>query len=76
MFGSGIAFVGNGRFLGIRVSEGPEVGLVSSAIAPGGSGSGVFYKGKLIGMVIAVNARFDHSTIFIPITTIKRFLDR
>lgn len=76
LYGKGLAYVGDGRFIGNRNIDNLERGFVSSAAAGGASGSGVFYRGRLVGLVVAVSPRFDHGTVVIPIEVIRQFLEK
>ncbi len=76
MFGDGAAYVGEGRYIGSQKSENQELSFLSVAMASGGSGSGVYHRGKLVGIVSAVSPRFNHGTVFVPMTVVKRFLER
>lgn len=74
LFGDGVAYVGEGRYIGSHENHGKERYFVSVPTAGGGSGSGVFHRGKLVGVIIAVSPKFNHGTVFVPISTVKRFL--
>ncbi len=76
MFGDGVAYVGEGRYIGTQVTEGKEQSFLSVAMASGGSGSGVYHRGRLIGIVVAVSQKFNHGTVFVPISVVRRFLER
>jgi hypothetical protein len=75
LFGDGVSYVGEGRLVGLQSMRGLELGVVSVAMSNGGSGSGVFHRGKLIGIITAVSTKFNHGTVFVPIGTVKKFLE-
>jgi hypothetical protein len=63
--------VTDGRWLG--VDEDGDL-TVSAAAAGGASGSGIFYRGKLVGILVSVNAGFEHLAHGVPIGPAKEFI--
>ncbi len=75
MFGNGLSYVGEGRYFGLKENDKITSGYASVPSTMGASGSGLFYKGKLIGIINEVQSlKFDHGTMFVPLNTINKFL--
>lgn len=69
---NGAMFSSDGRYIGLREGfEGKDL-LVSSPSAPGLSGSGLFYRGKQFGILVAVYVRFHHMTVGTSLVEIRK----
>ena len=63
----GIFIVTDGRFMGVDGND--EV--LTLPVAGGHSGSGIFYKGEVIGIVSKRMVRFEHTTLCVPLANVK-----
>lgn len=57
----GMFIPSEGRFAGIDLSD-KDNEIFTIPVAPGHSGSGIFYQGRLIGIVSAHNTEYEHMT--------------
>lgn len=68
-----IFIVTDGRYMGIDEKSGEEI--VTLPAAPGHSGSGIFYKGKVIGLLSKRTVAYEHITICVSLQNAKNLLD-
>ena len=69
----GIFIVTDGRFMGIDEESGEEVITLPSA--PGHSGSGVFYKGKIIGLLSKRTIHYEHISLCVSLENARTLLE-
>lgn len=69
----GIFIVTDGRFMGIDEESGEEVITLPSA--PGHSGSGVFYKGKVIGLLSKRTVAYEHISLCVNLENARVLLE-
>lgn len=68
----GIFIVTDGRYMGIEEESGEEIITLPSA--PGHSGSGIFYKGKVIGLLSKRTVHYEHISICVSLENAKVLL--
>jgi S1-C subfamily serine protease len=68
----GIFVVTDGRYMGIEEESGEEIITLPSA--PGHSGSGIFYKGKVIGLLSKRTVHYEHISICVSLENAKTLL--
>lgn len=66
-WGEGVAPYVSGNYMGH--------GRISTATAPGASGSPVFTKNGVFGVLVTVDMRFHHFTGYVGLEAIRKFLD-
>jgi hypothetical protein len=69
----GIFIVTDGRYMGINVETNEEV--LTLPIVGGHSGSAVFYKGEIFGIVSKRMVRFEHTSLCVSLDTTKELLN-
>ena len=69
----GIFIVTDGRFMGIDEASGEEIITLPSA--PGHSGSGIFYKGKIIGLLSKRTVDYEHISLCVSLENAKTILE-
>ena len=69
----GIFIVTEGKYMGIDGESKEEIITLPSA--PGHSGSGIFYKGKVIGLLSKRTVAYEHITICVSLENAKNLLD-
>ena len=67
-----IFIVTDGRYMGIEEESGEEIITLPSA--PGHSGSGIFYKGKVIGLLSKRTVHYEHISICVSLENAKILL--
>lgn len=70
-----VFLVTDGRFVGYEDGFNPQL-IVTLPVAPGHSGSGVFFRGKIFGIVSRRTIRFEHMTLAVPLEHMRRAFDR
>ena len=68
----GIFVVTDGRYMGVEEESGEEIITLPSA--PGHSGSGIFYKGKVIGLLSKRTVHYEHISICVSLENAKTLL--
>ena len=70
---AGVFIVTDGRYVGLTDDQPPEV-VLTLPVAPGHSGSGVFYKGKIFAVVTKVFRSFHHITLATELSQLQRLI--
>jgi hypothetical protein len=68
-----IFIVTDGRYMGIDEKSGEEI--ITLPAAPGHSGSGIFYRGKVVGLLSKRTVAYEHITICVSLENAKKMLD-
>lgn len=74
--GGGNLFVSSGRLIGYSTFNNTVYGTMSAPSTFGVSGSGIFYKGKIVGLLTNSNSNFHHLTLFITLKDLDQAFKR
>lgn len=71
VFGNGTGVIMDGRYAGIKDINDYHYAIAGMPSTPGSSGGGVYYRGKLFAVLVAVERRLAHVTLCIELDHIK-----
>lgn len=71
VFGHHMAVTVDGHYCGNVLGKGEEWLVLSNPAQPGASGSGVFYNGKMFGILVMINAEYGHISYAVPLEYVQ-----